>query len=100
MASAVSSDVSCANLLKVLADETRLGVVQQLMNGPRRVAELKRNLGVEPTLLSHHLKILRQAGILESQRDGKSVLYRLAPAVESKRRGATLELGCCRLVFQ
>lgn len=94
------SDISCAEILKVLADETRLSVVRQLMNGPRHVGEMNSELNVESTLLSHHLKVLRDSRIVEAERDGKAVLYRLAPNVESKRRGAALELGCCRLVFE
>jgi DNA-binding transcriptional ArsR family regulator len=94
-----ATDVSCADILKVLADDTRLAVVRQLLNGPRRVGEINEELQVESTLLSHHLRVLREAGIVTGEREGKAVLYRLAPNVESKRRGATLELGCCRLVF-
>jgi ArsR family transcriptional regulator, nickel/cobalt-responsive transcriptional repressor len=95
-----ADDFSCAEILKVLADDTRLGVVRQLMAGPKHVGEMNAELNVESTLLSHHLKVLRDAGIVEGERDGKAVLYRLAPDVESKRRGAALELGCCRLVFE
>lgn len=95
-----SEDISCAEILKVLADETRLSVVRQLMAGPKHVGEMNENLHVESTLLSHHLKVLRDAGVVQSERDGKAVLYRLSPDVESKRRGTTLELGCCRLVFE
>ncbi|MHC4877887.1 MAG: ArsR/SmtB family transcription factor [Planctomycetota bacterium] len=94
------TDVSCADILKVLADDTRLAVVRQLMVGPRRVGEINEELQVESTLLSHHLRVLREAGIVTGQREGKAVLYRLAPHVESKRRGSALELGCCRLVFE
>lgn len=94
------TDVSCAEILKVLADETRLAVVQQLMGGPLRVGEINEELQVESTLLSHHLRVLREAGIVTGEREGKAVVYQLAPNVESKRRGATLELGCCRLVFE
>ncbi len=94
------TDVSCAEILKVLADDTRLAVVRQLMSGPRHVGEINEELQVESTLLSHHLRVLREAGIVTGERDGKAVLYRLSPNVESKRRGATLELGCCRLVFE
>jgi DNA-binding transcriptional ArsR family regulator len=95
-----TTDVSCAEMLKVLADETRLAVVQQLMAGPRHVGGINAELQVEPTLLSHHLKVLREAGIVEAQRDGKAVLYRLSPNVESRRRGRSLDLGCCRLTFE
>lgn len=96
---AAPAEISCAEILKVLADDTRLAVVRQLMDGPKRVGEMNARLEVEQTLLSHHLRTLRKAHIVESERDGKAVLYRLAPQVESKRRGKVLELGCCRLDF-
>lgn len=95
-----AAGLSCAEVLKALADETRLGVVEQLMSGPKRVGEMNRRLRVEPTLLSHHLRVLREAGIVEGRRDGKGVLYQLSPQVESKRREKTLDLGCCRLDFR
>jgi len=89
----------CSTLLKLLADETRLNVVQQLMAGPKHVNELNENLGIEQSLLSHHLKVLRDGGIVEARRDGKAMLYRLAPKVESRRAGQAIDLGCCRLSF-
>lgn len=91
---------SCADVLKVLADETRLAVMRRLMQGPQRVAELNEPLQVEQTLLSHHLRVLRDAGLVSSRRVGKAVEYRLSEQVESKRRGAVLELGCCKLDFR
>jgi ArsR family transcriptional regulator len=90
---------ACARMLKVLADEVRLAVVEQLLDGPKHVAEMNEQLGVEQTLLSHHLRVLREAGIVQSQRDGKRVLYRLAPEVESARRGKAIDLGCCLISF-
>lgn len=90
---------SCAEILKVLADETRLGVVRQLMAGPKHVGEMNDVLHVEPTLLSHHLRVLRDALVVEAERDGKAVRYRLSPHVDSRRRGLVLDLGCCRLDF-
>lgn len=90
---------SCADLLKVLADETRLDVVRQLMGGPRHVGELNESLELEQSLLSHHLRVLKEAGIVEAERDGKAVLYCLAPRVESRRRGRIIDLGCCQLHF-
>jgi len=96
---AASQEISCSDLLKVLADETRLSVVRQLMAGPRCVSEINEELQVEPTLLSHHLRVLRDSGIVEAERDGKAMRYRLAPGVESQRRGTSIDLGCCRIVF-
>ena len=54
---------NCATILKVLADETRLAVVRQLMAGPQQVNEINGTLQLEQSLLSHHLRILRDAGI-------------------------------------
>ena len=95
-----TSEVSCAGLLKVLADDTRLEVVRLLMERPQHVSELNESLGVEQSLFSHHLKVLREAGIVEAQRDGKAVLYRLAPGVEGRRSGKAIDLGCCRISFE
>lgn len=92
-------EVSCASLLKVLADETRLAVVEQLLDGPRNVAQINQLLGVEQTLLSHHLKVLRQAGLVTSERDGKYVVYSLAKSMQGKRRGRAINLGCCLISF-
>ena len=99
--SATSPDggTSCAAMLKALADDTRLAVVRRLLARPCHVGELQAELQIEQSLLSHHLKQLREAGIVESERDGKAVLYRLTTSVESRRRGDVIDLGCCRLSF-
>lgn len=96
---AAEPGVSCSDLLKALADDTRLHVVRRLMSGPCYVSELNEELQIELTLMSHHLKVLREAGIVEAERDGRAVLYRLSPTVESQRRGQVIELGCCRIDF-
>lgn len=94
------STTSCAALLKVLADETRLAVLRQLMKRPKHVGEINATLGIEPTLLSHHLRVLREAGLVVTRRDGKAVLYSLAPEVEDVRSGQAINLGCCLLSFE
>lgn len=91
--------ISCASVLKVLADETRLAVVRQLLSGPRQVAEINASLEVEQTLLSHHLKVLRDAQLVTSRREGKHVVYSLAQAIQGRRRGRAIHLGCCLISF-
>jgi DNA-binding transcriptional ArsR family regulator len=90
--------VDCADKLKALSDATRLAAMEALMDGPLHVGELAARLEVEQSLLSHHLRVLREMGLLEATRDGKAVLYAIAPGVEGTDR--TLELGCCRLAFK
>jgi ArsR family transcriptional regulator len=90
----------CHTLLKVLADETRLAVVQELLDGPKRVGQINAVLHLEQSLLSHHLRTLRESGLVIAERDGKTVLYRLAPGVESRRTGKAVDLGCCLISFK
>src|SRR5947209_2028059 len=88
---------SCAEKLKALANPTRLAVLESLIEGPAHVGALVRRLKVEQSLLSHHLQKLRASGLVQAQRDGKAVLYRVAPGAAG--RGSEIDLGCCRLSF-
>ncbi len=92
-------DVSCAEKLRVLADPTRLSVVELLLTGPRRVGQINEILGLDQSLLSHHLRVLRDAGFVVTRRDGKGVLYDLSPEFRSTQ-GDTLDLGCCAISFE
>lgn len=89
----------CAAKLKVLAEGTRLAVMKLLMNSPKHVGRLNEELGIDQSLLSHHLRVLREAGFVEAIRDGKSMLYRLAPEVEVADQKRGIDLGCCQLSF-
>lgn len=89
----------CASKLKVLAEPTRLAVMETLMDGPKYVGQINGELEIDQSLLSHHLKVLRDAGLVETLRDGKSVLYGLAADVRRRRADRMLDLGCCKLAF-
>ena len=91
---ALGSD--CAQKLKVLSDATRLAVLEILMSGPKHVGQINEHLEIEQSLLSHHLKVLREAGLVTSTRDGKAVLYELTPGVATEH---AIDLGCCQLSF-
>jgi ArsR family transcriptional regulator len=94
-----SDDKSCASVLKVLADDTRLAVVEKLLDGPVTVSEINASLSIESTLLSHHLKALRDANLVTRTRQGRYAFYALAPALLARRKGRTIDLGCCTLSF-
>lgn len=64
-------------LLRALADPTRLRVATLLAAGPRCVCVLQSEVEVAANLLSHHLRVLREAGIVEATRRGRWVDYRL-----------------------
>ena len=88
----------CHTLLKVLADPIRFGVVRLLLEKPCTVGVLNKALTCPQNLLSHHLKVLRESGLVVSQRDGKCLRYQMAPGTQSNCE-AVLDLGCCRLSF-
>jgi DNA-binding transcriptional ArsR family regulator len=90
----------CADKMKVLSDVTRLFVLEELLRGPRNVTELNALLKIEQSLLSHHLKVLREAGLVVTTREGKAVRYEIAPEVRSRTPGKALNLGCCQISFE
>lgn len=97
--SAGSSDRPCAERLKILADATRLAVCELLMDGPKTVGQLIAALDVEQSLLSHHLAVLRETGLVEARRRGKAMVYQLSPSVAAATAGKAIDLGCCKISF-
>ena len=93
----VPSTSGCADILKALGDATRLQVLQVLLGGPLHVNDLMEKIDVEQSLLSHHLKVLRDAGLVLAARDGKAMLYRISPEVKGTGQG--LDLKCCQVTF-
>jgi ArsR family transcriptional regulator, arsenate/arsenite/antimonite-responsive transcriptional repressor len=72
-----------APLLRALADEARLEIVGRLAaaGGPVCVCDLIPGLGLAQPTVSHHLKVLREAGIVRSERRGTWVHYALETSV-------------------
>jgi DNA-binding transcriptional ArsR family regulator len=73
------------DLLKALASPIRLATVVELGEGPRCVHELQTSLeaagrAVSQPLLSQHLKVLRDAGLVTTTRRGTEITYQLADA--------------------
>lgn len=90
----------CVKLLKALGDPTRLRVIEALMGGSKHVGEINSGIGIEPSLLSHHLRVLKEVGLVHPQRDGKAVLYSLRyhTAPNGTPEGL-LDMGCCKVGF-
>jgi ArsR family transcriptional regulator len=88
-------------MLRALADPERLRIIHCLRGGARNVSELAALLEAEVVNVSHHLGVLRHAGLVLDEKQGRFVVYRLHPDVFQPARGAAkpehLDLGCCRL---
>jgi DNA-binding transcriptional ArsR family regulator len=67
-----------AEVLKTLASARRIEMLHVLASGPIEVSRLATSLGASQPNVSHHLAVLRGAGIVEAQRMGREVRYRLA----------------------
>jgi len=65
------------NVLKALGDENRLRIVMMLKMRPLCVCEMHKVLNIALSTISAHLKLMRNIGILDDEKDGRWVTYRL-----------------------
>jgi DNA-binding transcriptional ArsR family regulator len=65
---------------KALADVNRLRIVRRLAEAPATVTELIDHVGLSQPLVSHHLRRLREAGLVESRRVGRETICTLRSA--------------------
>src|SRR5512142_447510 len=72
------SPSSVERLFTVLGDESRLRILQALEGGERSVSEILEKTGLPQTLASFHLRTLREAGVVTTERNGPFILYSLA----------------------
>jgi ArsR family transcriptional regulator len=97
-----------SQLFHALSDETRLDVIQRLMDGERCVCELTDVIDASQSRLSFHLKTLKDADLVTDRREGRWVYYTLnrdtleemgdligALAKEPRRFGNRKGAACC-----
>lgn len=94
---ATSVRTTLAEVAKALGHAHRVELIEQLAQGPRSVEALAERVGIGVANTSQHLQQLRRTGLVEAQRDGKRVVYRLADDAE----GAVVSLlGALRQVAE
>jgi DNA-binding transcriptional ArsR family regulator len=74
------SSATVERLFKVLGDENRLLILKALEQGERSVSEILEETGLPQTLASFHLRTLREAGVVKTERKGPFIFYSLADA--------------------
>jgi ArsR family transcriptional regulator, arsenate/arsenite/antimonite-responsive transcriptional repressor len=80
MATAARTDLtSVTRQFRALSDENRLRIVDLLRGGERCVCELTDALEIGQSLLSFHLRILKEAGLVTDRREGRWAYYTLSP---------------------
>ncbi len=73
------SALAAATVFSALGDPARLAIVEALRGGATCVYELTAALRMSQNLLSYHLRILREAGLISGERSGRRIEYRIEP---------------------
>lgn len=97
----VPRSFDCLSAMRALGEPTRLRLVRQFIDGPKAVTELCDNLHVTPYNVSKHLRVLKEAGLLQVEKNGQQRIYSLVAAFRAKlaENPHTLDLGCCQFDF-
>jgi len=82
-----------ANFLAALGSENRVRIVELLASGERCVCEITPHFTTAFSVVSHHLSVLEQAGIIQSRRDGRWMRYRLTDDSVLELLGLARELA-------
>lgn len=75
-------------MLQAIADPVRWAVLAILADSPQCVCKLQEQIPIAGNLLSYHLKVLREAGLVTTSRRGRWVDYALAHDAQEKMRAA------------
>ena len=93
----VMTGINCIAALKALGEETRLRILRLLFKKQLSVNEVSERLRVSQCNISKHLRIMREAGLLESEKRGKQRLYAVTAKLKTQvaANNNVLDLGCC-----
>ena len=83
-----------ASFLKSIANERRLIILWELVNGERTVGELEPIVGLGQSALSQHLARLRDAGLVRARREAQTIHYSLADSSVGEVIGALQGVHC------
>ena len=93
-----------AGMLAALAEPTRLRIAFHLARGPHHVGRLAELLDVPIVNMSHHLGVMRTAGLLDDEKSGRRVVYSFRPGIVTAGDGneilATLTVGTLRVILR
>src|SRR5262245_3698918 len=89
--------LDCIAALKALGEETRLRILRLLFKKPLSVNEIAERLHASQYNISKHLRIMREAGLLELEKHGKQRLYSVVDDLKAQvaANNNVLDLGCC-----
>ena len=80
------------SIFKALSDENRIRILRQLRSGEKCACKLLEELNISQPTLSHHMKILCDAGLVVGRREGKWTHYSICGSGARRVRGLVQEL--------
>lgn len=94
-------EFDCIHALKALGEENRLRIVKMLLDKQCSVNEIAERLAITQYNVSKHLRILREAGLVETEKNGQQRMYGLASDFRNHlaKSEHVLDLGCCTFHF-
>ncbi len=89
--------LDCITALKALGEEHRMRILRLLLEERLSVNQLSERLSISEYNVSKHLRVMREAGLLEIEKEGQHRFYRVADAFKPGAAGElpVLDLGCC-----
>lgn len=98
----IRPEPDCSKKLKALSDETRWQIVGLLLERPLTVTEIASQLEASQYNISKHLRILREAGLIVTAKEGRHVRSEVASLCRCKYDASRtcLDLGWCQFYFE
>ena len=92
----------CSKALKALSDLNRIKILELLFKGEMCVSDLVKALKLDQPKVSHHLAILKRAGVILDRRQGRKIIYSLHPGVYRKPGEFVdrIDFGYCSVEFK
>ena len=89
--------IDCIRALKALGEETRLRMLRVLFDETLSVTEISTQMKISPYNASKHLRVMRDAELVETKKQGKLRLYTVSSKLKThlKANGNIIDLGCC-----
>jgi ArsR family transcriptional regulator len=71
----IEDELTLNKFFKLLGDWSKFKIISSLKNGEKCVCVIYKELGLDQTLVSHHLSALKRAGLIKGRKSGKWVYY-------------------------
>jgi DNA-binding transcriptional ArsR family regulator len=93
--------INCIEALKALSEVSRLRIIRLLLKEQLGVNQISQRLEISEYNVSKHLRILKDAGLLEMEKQGQQRLYSVVPRLKAQLadNANVLELDCCTFRF-